>query len=174
MVNKPSSNCNTNLLSKINQRFLDENGDLKEDKIPRLQQIILSTYLQLKLKHPPQNSRNDFMLGAEAVTLAQKRLDEIMETKFSQHTDYVLMDMMEFFLNPKEIITSINMGAGDFQSNRLNEAKVKRYFNHHPENNPKNLGTKKHKSGVKKGQISPKNDGGSAIHFPIKKEAFYG
>jgi hypothetical protein len=159
------------LLHKITKHYLDEAGNLKEDKIPRLQQIILSTYLQLKLKHPPQNSSDDLMLGAEALTLAQKRLDEIIEAKFSQRTDYILLDMVEFFLNPKTIIAHTNMGSDELQSNRSNETKIKRYFNHHPKNNLKNLDTKKHKSGVKKGQISPKNDGGSVFHFPILKEA---
>jgi hypothetical protein len=67
--------------------------------------------------------------GGKALTLASNKLNEIIESKFPPQVDYVSLDMIEFFLIPKEIITQTNMGKRTkLREEKFNEEKVEKFF----------------------------------------------
>jgi hypothetical protein len=135
----------------ISREFLDKNGEIKRRKETQLKQLILQTFLALKEEQPPKNESEEFMLGAKAVELANNKLNEIIEVRFPEDMDYILLDMIEYFLDPKEVITNMNMGPGELQGRKFNKAKVERYYyNLHPGKKLSITGTRKCRKKQKK------------------------
>jgi hypothetical protein len=113
----------------ITRRFLDGSGEVKEKYEARLKKLILQTFLVLKDEQHPKSEGEEFMLGAKVVGMATDKMNEIIDARFPKSVGYILLDMVEYFCDPREAIINTSLGDGKLQKGKFNEAKVERYYN---------------------------------------------
>jgi hypothetical protein len=155
--------CNPDVISR---RFFTQTGELARSRYDAVKRIIALTYLKLLNQRDKPNETEDFKLKAQALNQVQLKLNEITECYFSESTDYSLLDMVEFCLEPISAITQANMGAGELAKNQFNKEKIKWYFNHHPQKKGVKIGVKK--NGLTR-ETSSKNSPKVSEYHPASK-----
>jgi hypothetical protein len=111
-------------------KILTKKGEVRRGGEDELLKLVWQKYLKLREASPTEK---DFNLGVEAVGNVDDTLNDIIEKRYPESVDYLMVDMVDFFINPMEMMIVSDMGKDPkLRKGQFNTAKVKQFLGYTP------------------------------------------